>query len=839
MKRVILKIIVCCLVFFAALYISSSIMNQGNTDMTAEIRPASFPVVAMQDNGLRYNTLFGYAEELDGSLVRDSITPLDQNRTFSFIIDKYDNAIDKIAFEVRSVDGKRLVEQTEVTGYTETDEKISADITVKDLIDVGKEYNLILLVDCNGQTLRYYTRIIQSDGYAMKEKLSFVKDFHDKTFKKEEAGTLISYLESNAQGDNTTFSHVDIHSSFSQITWGSLNPQQVTDTLITVKDITKQTANVEVSCVVSTKEGRKTSYYDVLEHFRVRYTKDRMYLLEYERDMNQIFDPNQDVFANHKIMLGITSEDKIQMIESAGGSVIAFVNEDRLYCYNEVDNRVSYLFGFARDFDPRSLNNQHDLKILSVDETGNVTFMVYGYMNRGRYEGKVGVQIYEYNGMTNTIEEQVFIPYDKSVDLLKYNVEQLSFVNNNNTLYLYLDGSILAVNLYEENYSEIASNLQEGNFQVSDSNEMLVWQNTTNLYESTKLILMNLNSMKQKEVSTTEDKRILPLGFMENDLIYGIANGEDIVRDSTGAVTFPMNVVHIQNERGDILKSYSQEGIYVIGCEITDNMITLKRVEKSGEGYQEITNDQIMNNHLEESGYNTLETVATQNYEKIVQISLKTQIPDKSIKVMTPKEVLYEGSRVVNIDVQDELNRYYVYCKGDVKGVYTEPAKAINVAYDNAGSVLDKSGDYVWYKGRSTKNQIMAISGVAMDDDNSSLAVCLNTMLTFEGITKDSQRLIESGKTITEILSENLIDATVLDLGGSKLDAVLCYVDQDIPVLAMLNDGNAVLIVGYNELNVVLMDPKTGTVYKKGMNDSTSWFEENNNRFITYYRKEK
>ena len=137
------------------------------------------------------------------------------------------------------------------------------------------------------------------------------------------------------------------------------------------------------------------------------------------------------------------------------------------------------------------------------------------------------------------------------------------------------------------------------------------------------------------------------------------------------------------------------------------------------------------------------------------------------------------------------------------------------------------------------KNQIMAISGAAMDDDNSSLAVCLNTMLTFEGITKDSQRLIESGKTITEILSENLIDATVLDLGGCKMDAVLCYVDQDIPVLAMLNDGNAVLIVGYNELNVVLMDPKTGTVYKKGMNDSTSWFEENNNRFITYYRKEK
>lgn len=839
MKRVILKIIVCCIVFFTTLYISSSIMNQGNTDMTAEIRPATFPIIMMKNNGIQYNPLYGYVEQIDGSLERNSITPLDANRSLSFEILKYENVIDKIMFEVRSIDGKRLVEQTEVTSINETEEKISASITVKDLIDAGTEYNLIFLLDCNGETLRYYTRIIQSEEYALKEKLGYVKDFHDKTFKKEEAGTLISYLESNSHGDNTTYSHVDIHSSFSQITWGNLNPSQITDSLITIKEITKQTATVAVSCVVSTKEGKEETFYDVVEHFRVRYTKDRMYLLEYERDMNQIFDPNQDVFANHKIMLGITTEDKIDMLESAGGSVIAFVNEDRLYCYNAIDNKVSYLFGFAQNFDLRSINDQHELKILNVDETGNVTFMIYGYMNRGRYEGRVGVQIYEYNGMTNTIEEQVFIPYTKSVDLLKYNVGQLSFVNNNNTLYLYLDGSILAVNLLEKSYAEIASNLQEGNFEVSDSNEMLVWQNTTNLYESTKLILMNLNSMKQKEVSASSDKRILPLGFMENDLIYGIAESEDIVKDSTGSVTFPMNVVYIQNERGDILKSYDKEGVYVVGCEIEDNMITLKRVEKSGDAYQEIADDQIMNNKLEESGYNTLETVATQNYEKIVQISLKTQIPDKSIKVMTPKEVLYEGERIVRAEVEDLLNRYYVYARGEIVSAYTDPSKAINVAYDRAGSVLGKEGEYVWYKGRSTKNQIMAITGTLAEEDNSTLAVCLNTILSFEGITKDTQNLINAGKNITEILSENLIDVTVLDLGGCKMDAILCYVDQDIPVLGMLDDGNAVLIVGFNELNVVLMDPKTGTVYKKGMNDSTSWFEENGNRFITYYRNKE
>ena len=96
--------------------------------------------------------------------------------------------------------------------------------------------------------------------------------------------------------------------------------------------------------------------------------------------------------------------------------------------------------------------------------------------------------------------------------------------------------------------------------------------------------------------------------------------------------------------------------------------------------------------------------------------------------------------------------------------------------------------------------------------------------------------MLERGTTAVEILEDNLPDAQVLELSGCSLNSVLYYVNQDIPVLALCNDGNAVLIVGFNELNTVLMDPLTGEVFKKGMNDSTQWFEENGNSFITYIR---
>ena len=76
----------------------------------------------------------------------------------------------------------------------------------------------------------------------------------------------------------------------------------------------------------------------------------------------------------------------------------------------------------------------------------------------------------------------------------------------------------------------------------------------------------------------------------------------------------------------------------------------------------------------------------------------------------------------------------------------------------------------------------------------------------------------------------------MLDLTGCTLDAVLYYVNQDIPVLALLRDGSAVLLVGFNEKNTVIMNPETGTVYKMGMNDSREWFEQNGNCFLTYIR---
>lgn len=195
-------------------------MNQGNTDMTTEMRPASFPLIFMNTDGKKINCLHGYAQEMEGSYLRDTITVIPQGRTVQFEIDKFHTDILKISYELRSVDGERLVENGEITNKEETKESISASVTLKDLIETQTEYNLIFILETEENEIRYYTRVILSDSYAISEKIAFVENFHKKTFDKEAAKELTKYLESNTEGNNSTYARVDIHSSFNQITWG-------------------------------------------------------------------------------------------------------------------------------------------------------------------------------------------------------------------------------------------------------------------------------------------------------------------------------------------------------------------------------------------------------------------------------------------------------------------------------------------------------------------------------------------------------------------------------------------------------------------------------------------
>ncbi len=842
MKLSVIKGIVFAAVFLLALLTFGLFTNRGNMDMTAKMEEATLPFVYMDVEGREVNHLVGYKTPMKAAYIQDSITPLPVDRSIVFSVKENGVKVSRVDYELRSVDGSRLIENGTVENVTREDNRLSGSMKLKDLLEENVEYILTFILKTeDGESLNYYTKIVLCDREFVKESIDFVLDFHNKTFDKEAAAPLTKYLESNQSADNSNLHYVDIHSSFSQVTWGNLNVKEESVSAVTISEVGNDISSFKLDSIVSNEEDEVVNYYRVSEYFRVRYTDTRMYLLDYERSMEKIFIPSVESYDSTKIILGIGDTD-IDLAESDDGKNLAFVTADRLFAFNITDEKMSLLFSF---YNPESLvaaelTDQHDIKILNVDETGNITFMVYGYMNRGPHEGHVGIAVYTYNSLSSVISEQVYIPYEKSYQILKQDIEKLSYINRNNKLYLSLEKAIYEVNITEKTYKVLATELETGEYKISDTGRMVVWQDSVdNDYSASKLYLMDLSTEEIMGIQAEDGERIKALGFIGEDLVYGLAYKEDIVPNENDEMLFYMHSIMIQNETGLLLKEYKQEDVYVRTADIKENMIHLSRAKKDvkDEGYifKDITDDQIVSAKEDRSGENYVETGYSNLYKTFVRVVIDGSITPKDVHYLEPELELYEGEKTLAVTYEDVVERFYVYNAKELLGIYDKANEALQFAAANNAWVVNDYGSYVWRKEkRSNKNQIMAIKAATVSGEQSSLGVCMDTMLQFEGVMRNTSYLLDSGKGVTEILSENLENAQVLELTGCSLDDMLYYINKDIPVMVRLGHRKAVLVTGFNSTEVVIMDPDNGTLSKVRKTKAEEMFEDAGSYYITY-----
>ncbi|WP_026491513.1 hypothetical protein [Butyrivibrio sp. XPD2002] len=846
MKNAIFKIIYTIVVFIVSIFLIGHFTNVETVDMTAKMGAPTFPTVTFDSNGKQVNMLHGYATEMDVAHMRGEILLTTAQRGISFQMNTYGEDVTDLKFEVRQASGNSLVENSEITDFSRDGDIIKGSFTMKDLIDAGHEYMLVLLANVNGQTARYYTRIMwpeSDESFHVNEAVDFALNFSSKTFDKVAASEEISnYLESNADEDNTSFSHVSINSSFDQVTWGDLNIASHSEPKIFIRDIQPQTSTIdlEYQVVQKTVDGSE-KLYDVEEAYRIRYTTDRIYLLNFDRKMNYVFNADTSDLTDNVISLWIT-DPGVSIKESDGGGVFAFISQDRLYVYNSTSNKIALVFGFYNEdyADDRATYKGNTIHILNVDEAGNVRFAVSGYMNRGDHEGCVGNAIYNYDSQLNTIEEMAFIPSNLHQDIVRAYSENVLFASTGGDLFMKVEGDIYMIDLEQRNQKKLIENISEDRYCISDTGSIIAWQDVDNK----SVQIMNLSTQAQSDIQAESGDLIRVLGFMGEDLVYGMVHEYDVHTDRMGTKVYGMYSVHIVDSEGNILENYSPNQGVVTDISIEDNLIRLSRAAwNDGSGlYDELIDDQIMSTLKKEVGSNFVTVAATENYKNVTQINVKSNIKKKSLIVQTPNMTLYEGSREVDIksDRDAETEPYYfVYGLYGLEKVCDNPAEAVTSAYNATGVVTNDVNQYVWVRGNLlASNQIMYITNLAEDWENmsseDSTSVCLDLILQHKGISVNAKSMLEQGDSVVDILSNSLVNTRILELDGCPMEAMLYYVNQDIPVMATLNDGNSLLIIGFNDLNTVLLEPSTGQVYKLGRGDTTSLLENNGNHFITY-----
>lgn len=842
MSKKVIKPIVLIVVFIAALITFCITTNKGNKDMTTKQADATLPVMSFNLDKIKINTLHGYTTEMDPTKMRDCVIPISDDRKLSLSISTYGMAVDRISYKIRSMDGKRLVADDEISSFSNKDNTIQADISMPNVMDENTEYLLVFTITSGQDNVYYYSRIMQTDGKAAAKVVEFAKKFHDETFIKDDKSFFTTYMETTT-GDRNTFAHVDLTSTVSQITWGSMAAAQYTNPVIAIKEINDSYDVVTIDYVMSCVDGKgETEYYNVREYFRLRQTESRMYVLNYERTANQIFNSeNSFISDSGSVMLGIRSSEAEYRANEAG-SVICFVQEGDLYSYDINNGMIIKVFSFrdAEGIDERENWNHHDIKIVSVDEAGSIDFVVYGYMNRGTHEGEVGTGVYHYDGLAHTIDEEAFIPSKTSYEVLKAEMGKMLYLNEKNEFYLMMDDCLYRINLGSMSVKKVVEGLSTGSYCASESNRYFAWVDSANQYSSNTIKVMDLKSGKNFEVKKGDDQYLRPLGFIGEDFIYGQANAADVVSDAAGNTTFPMNgLIILDTSDQSELKTYTHSGGYVEKISVDGYTVTIDLIAQNNGVYAEIGQDTIMNREADSKQKIALDTSQSDTKLTVSAISIAGgKKPDK-LKQLTAQMTINSHDTAVDLKFDDNTVHFYVYAKGDVIFASDNISDAIKQANDSMGVVIDSNQQYVWMRAR--KNAVNAFANIACnetDKDADSVVKSVSAMLTYNDVTVSVSELIGAGSSAVDVLKNNLPDKEILDLQGVSSEDIIFYISQGNPVFAMTGNTSAVLVTGYSSNGALyIYNPDNGATTSMSYEDADRMFYNGGLHFITYMTK--
>lgn len=831
------KFVILLIIFLGALFFfGKGIPSISIATTTAtSIQDSTFPTMHLQLGDYTVNTLHGYSSELSSSDVRESITPLDTTKTFITRIDENDCVIKKLSYDLRDISNSKSIESGDITAFDKEGSLKTAKIRLKEGMDTSTEYGMkITLITNYSKKIHFYTRIkyYEQDFY-LKQKLEFVSKFHDATFDKGQSLDLSQYLEANA-GSDDSFADVDIHSSQKMVTWGKLKPKIISDVVPTIKELNVETAAIQQTYFVTANPGTGTETYQIKEFYRVRYTSNRIYLLYFRRTMEAMFDPSLISVNKSELKVGISSKTDFDLTSSEDNKNVAFVRNGALWLYNMKTNKINEVFTFQPYNNKRLLDNfdQHDIRILNVDNDGNVSFVVYGYMNCGDYEGRVGILLYDYLAESNQITERVYIPLTTTYEQLKEDFGDFCYVNNKNIFYFSINDIVYAYNISSKRHDILTENATADNFLMLEAAHCFVWSDASANGNASKLTILDLNSSKELTIKAPKNQSLVTLGTIDSNVVYGFVKNADIYESTTGDTVHPAYKLIISDCSGNVLREYQNKNTYVTSAGVDGNVIRLKRVKKTRGTWKKTSDDSIMNQKNTAAQAVSLSTRVTDKALTEKYISLPAGYIMNSLpKVQETLSVMITEDTTLHLDESQTMKstKYYVYAYGGITSSLTDPAKAIQLADEQMGVVMDSHSHIVWERGGKFISK--ELSSISYPSNNiSSTKSCVQMLLQAAQVTTSVSDLKE--KSIMKMLRAHL-DAPV-NLTGCTVDQILYFVSNEKPVIGMLDNSHAVLITAYTSSTVTWMDPATHSKRTVALTTAEKMFKNAGSLFFSY-----
>lgn len=803
-------------IFFAALIVyfvwSFNSMEKSNTIYAALDEP-KLPVAYVEVNGRKMNPMHAYVQDMGNRAARDSITVLPSDRQLKLLIDEYSSMVVSVQYEIRSLDLTHLIENGSISDITREGSSAQLTLPIQNLIQKDKEYLLTLTMDTGEQQLHYYTRILWTDQSYVEDMLELAYSFTTKTFDYNAARDLTTYLETNDAADNSNLGHVDIQSNFSQLTWRETGMQPVGDFQLILKECTGVMSEVQIRYqTMRVLEDGSQEYYQNEDNYILRYDPQRIFIMDFDRVTNEIFQAAADDFSGSRILLGVTNTEALQTKTSDSGRFVAFKTTQGIWRYDQ-DQREGYtcvnVFSYQSEIEDGIKENYpaHDMKILSCKNNGDVDFLVYGYINRGRHEGYNGIVYYTYDNSEDTIVENFFIPIADTYEKIAYNASRLSYISDRDMLQLFQNGSIYSIDINSLEVITLASGLEEGEFATSDQGDRIAWQQED---EAGQQVITLLDLTQDRSSVISEDGAyVRVLGFIGEDLVYGICDLAD-VENAVDVREVPMRELRIMGSDRQEQNRYQKEGVYISNVRVEGNRIRLDLMSRGEDGnFIKLGTDTIVaNREILDERLNGIGYYASSDKGRVYFIEIN-DIGSSTVSTRTPRTISYENTSSLELSQPQsdggEVNTFDAYALGHYVGSRATLGEAVDLVYDDQGYVIDSEHNILW--NRTDRENIIT-----------------------------NRNPIEDASVITGHLGElrpyhRYDNIVVMDARGLQLSAVLYYVGKGIPVVAYHTDGSYDLISAYDQFNVRLVNPADSSSELMGRNDAEAYFDSQGNVF--------
>ncbi len=838
MVKKIYKSVALFLIFLGALFFFGTRMESDVHDLgtSRDLGEETFPYVQLETQGQIVGTLYGYSAPMEANILRESMIPLSQDKKILVMMGDAESRLTSLSYEIVDKESGEVYVTGDKTAVAEGQKQV--ELTLNYNFATSTEYILDLIgVSSEGRKIHYYSRIkYYLDDSHLEEKMNFAKKIHKMTFQKSKSEELENYLETSGDNPNSSFAAVDITSDSDMVTWGTLSPEVISDEYVTVKEYNMETACIQYNYFVKATTDSGEEIYHVKEFYRIRYASGHNYLLNFDRRMEAEFDTGLASTKSSQLKVGITSETDGNMLSNKEENVLYFARGGELYRYDMTQNQMMKIYSMhSKDssYGYRAYD-EYALRLMKVDEEGNLYFCAYGYFPRGSYEGDVAVVLYEYTAK-GELCELVYMPSSTTYQQLKEDFEEYGYVSSRGIYYFTVANTVYAYNISGKRLEKLAENVKSSSFMTMEKANCYVWSSNLSTGYGESITIYNLETdEKQIIYRPDENTDIRLLGVIDENIVYGYVKKSDITKSKDGSKVVPCYELYIADTSGKEVKKFTWGTDYVQSIRSNGNVISVVLCQKNSSGVFEKSREDSISNQSQ---------TTTEKFKYTSRVTNKSltewyiQFPDSFTMEKVPTvaegpQSLLSTDRFVRLE-QPGITKYYVSALGRITGSYESARQAIKTADEQMGVVISSDHQVVWERsGSFLQNTIGGMEIQRQEDGVSNLAACAYMVLKLNHVSVDAKELSAKDKSVYDMLAEYMPNP--VNLKGCTLEQVLYFVSSNKAVIAMVNDDEAVVIEGYTSTQLYLLNPKTGREATVKRTEYEKIFKAAGNCFISY-----